>query len=64
MAGWRWALVQVLAQVPARRDKGWIGSPRYDRKTAKLLLMLRDVPTLPLDAAQIDELKSTFGLDF
>jgi ribulose-5-phosphate 4-epimerase/fuculose-1-phosphate aldolase len=32
-------------------------------ETAKLFLLLRDVPTRPLDAAQIDELKSTFGLD-
>ncbi len=33
-------------------------------ETAKLFLLLRDVPTRPLDGAQIDELKSTFGLDF
>lgn len=32
-------------------------------ETAKLFLLLRDVPTRPLDATQIDELKSTFGLD-
>ncbi|CAN7420009.1 aldolase [Pseudoduganella sp. LjRoot289] len=32
-------------------------------ETAKLFLMLRDVPTRPLDAAQVDELKSAFGLD-
>ncbi len=32
-------------------------------ETAKLFLLLRDVPTRPLDAAQIDELTSTFGLD-
>lgn len=32
-------------------------------ETAKLFLLLRDVPTRPLDAGQIDELKSTFGLD-
>ena len=32
-------------------------------ETAKLFLLLRDVPTRPLDAAQIDELKSAFGLD-
>ena len=32
-------------------------------QTAKLFLLLRDVPTRPLDAAQIDELKSAFGLD-
>ncbi|WP_020656535.1 3-oxo-tetronate 4-phosphate decarboxylase [Massilia niastensis] len=32
-------------------------------ETAKLFLLLRDVPTRALDAAQIDELKSTFGLD-
>jgi ribulose-5-phosphate 4-epimerase/fuculose-1-phosphate aldolase len=32
-------------------------------ETAKLFLLLRDVPTRSLDAAQIDELKSTFGLD-
>jgi ribulose-5-phosphate 4-epimerase/fuculose-1-phosphate aldolase len=33
-------------------------------ETAKLFLLLRDVPTRPLDAAQVDELKSAFGLDF
>lgn len=32
-------------------------------ETAKLFLLLRDVPTRPLDAAQIDELTLTFGLD-
>lgn len=32
-------------------------------ETAKLFLLLRDVPTRPLDAAQIDELKASFGLD-
>ena len=32
-------------------------------ETAKLFLLLRHVPTRPLDAAQIDELKSAFGLD-
>lgn len=32
-------------------------------ETAKLFLLLRDAPSRPLDAAQIDELKSTFGLD-
>ena len=32
-------------------------------ETAKLFLLLRDVPTRPLDAQQIDELKSAFGLD-
>lgn len=33
-------------------------------ETAKLFLLLRGVPTRPLDAAQIDDLKSAFGLDF
>jgi ribulose-5-phosphate 4-epimerase/fuculose-1-phosphate aldolase len=32
-------------------------------ETAKLFLLLRDEPIRPLDAAQIDELKSTFKLD-
>jgi len=32
-------------------------------ETAKLFLMLRDVPVRPLDAQQIAELKSTFSLD-
>lgn len=32
-------------------------------ETAKLFLLLRDEPFRALDAAQIDELKSTFGLD-
>lgn len=32
-------------------------------ETAKLFLLLRDVPTRPLDAQQIDALKSAFGLD-
>lgn len=32
-------------------------------ETAKLFLLLRDVPARPLDAQQIDELKSAFGLD-
>jgi hypothetical protein len=32
-------------------------------ETAKLFLLLCDVPTRPLDAAQIDERTSTFGLD-
>ena len=32
-------------------------------ETAKLFLLLRDVPTRPLDAAQVDELKTAFGLD-
>jgi ribulose-5-phosphate 4-epimerase/fuculose-1-phosphate aldolase len=32
-------------------------------ETAKLFLLLREVPARPLDAAQIDELKSAFGLD-
>jgi ribulose-5-phosphate 4-epimerase/fuculose-1-phosphate aldolase len=32
-------------------------------ETAKLFLLLRELPHRPLDAAQIDELKSTFGLD-
>jgi ribulose-5-phosphate 4-epimerase/fuculose-1-phosphate aldolase len=32
-------------------------------ETAKLFLLLRDVPVRTLDAAQIDELKSTFGLN-
>jgi ribulose-5-phosphate 4-epimerase/fuculose-1-phosphate aldolase len=32
-------------------------------ETAKLFLLLRNVPTRPLDAAQIDELKRTFKLD-
>jgi hypothetical protein len=32
-------------------------------ETAKLFLLLRDVPTRPPDAAQIDELTSTFGFD-
>ena len=32
-------------------------------ETAKLFLLLRDVPTRPLDAAQIDELKQPFRLD-
>lgn len=32
-------------------------------ETAKLFLLLRDVPTRPLDAGQIDELKSAFGLE-
>jgi ribulose-5-phosphate 4-epimerase/fuculose-1-phosphate aldolase len=32
-------------------------------ETAKLFLLLREVPTRPLNAAQIDELQSAFGLD-
>ena len=32
-------------------------------ETAKLFLLLRDVPVRPLDAQQIAELKSTFSLD-
>ena len=32
-------------------------------ETAKLFLLLRDVPVNPLDAQQIDELKSAFSLD-
>lgn len=32
-------------------------------ETAKLFLLLRDVPTRPLDAAQIDDLKTTFKLE-
>lgn len=32
-------------------------------ETAKLFLLLRETPVRPLDAAQIEELKSTFGLD-
>ncbi|MFL6674699.1 MAG: 3-oxo-tetronate 4-phosphate decarboxylase [Massilia sp.] len=32
-------------------------------ETAKLFLLLRNVPHRPLDAAQVDELKSAFGLD-
>jgi ribulose-5-phosphate 4-epimerase/fuculose-1-phosphate aldolase len=32
-------------------------------ETAKLFLLLRGIQARPLDAAQIDELKSTFGLD-
>lgn len=32
-------------------------------ETAKLFLLLRDVPSRPLDAAQIDDLRSTFKLD-
>jgi ribulose-5-phosphate 4-epimerase/fuculose-1-phosphate aldolase len=32
-------------------------------ETAKLFLMLRDVPVRPLDAQQIAELKTTFSLD-
>jgi ribulose-5-phosphate 4-epimerase/fuculose-1-phosphate aldolase len=32
-------------------------------ETAKLFLLLRNVPVRPLDAAQIDELKSAFKLD-
>jgi ribulose-5-phosphate 4-epimerase/fuculose-1-phosphate aldolase len=32
-------------------------------ETAKLFLLLRDVPVRPLDAAQIAELKSAFSLD-
>lgn len=32
-------------------------------ETAKLFLLLRGVPARPLDAGQIDELKSAFGLD-
>ncbi len=32
-------------------------------ETAKLFLLLRDVPARPLDASQIAELKSTFNLD-
>jgi 3-dehydro-4-phosphotetronate decarboxylase len=32
-------------------------------ETAKLFLLLRNAPTRPLDAAQIEELKSSFGLD-
>ncbi|WP_226941008.1 3-oxo-tetronate 4-phosphate decarboxylase [Janthinobacterium violaceinigrum] len=32
-------------------------------ETAKLFLLLRDVPTRPLDAAQIADLKHTFKLD-
>ncbi len=32
-------------------------------ETAKLFLLLRDVPTRPLDAAQIADLKATFKLD-
>jgi ribulose-5-phosphate 4-epimerase/fuculose-1-phosphate aldolase len=32
-------------------------------ETAKLFLLLRDVPTRPLDSGQLDELKSVFGLD-
>jgi ribulose-5-phosphate 4-epimerase/fuculose-1-phosphate aldolase len=32
-------------------------------ETARLFLLLRNTPTRPLDAAQIEELKSTFKLD-
>ena len=32
-------------------------------ETAKLFLMLRNTPTSPLSAAQIEELKSAFKLD-
>jgi ribulose-5-phosphate 4-epimerase/fuculose-1-phosphate aldolase len=32
-------------------------------ETAKLFLLLRDVPTRPLNPAQIEELKTVFGLD-
>ena len=32
-------------------------------ETAKLFLLLRDVPTRPLDAAQIDDLKTAFKLE-
>lgn len=32
-------------------------------ETAKLFLLLRDVPTRPLDAAQIEELRDVFKLD-
>lgn len=32
-------------------------------ETAKLFLLLRDVPARPLDAAQIDDLKTTFKLE-
>ncbi|MES2759318.1 MAG: 3-oxo-tetronate 4-phosphate decarboxylase [Pseudomonadota bacterium] len=32
-------------------------------ETAKLFLLLRQAPHRPLDAAQVEELKSTFGLD-
>jgi ribulose-5-phosphate 4-epimerase/fuculose-1-phosphate aldolase len=32
-------------------------------ETAKLFLLLREVPHRPLDAAQVEELKSTFKLD-
>ncbi len=32
-------------------------------ETAKLFLLLRDLPSRPLDAAQIDELKTTFKLE-
>ena len=33
-------------------------------ETAKLFLLLRNVPTSPLNAAQIEELKAAFHLDF
>ena len=33
-------------------------------ETAKLFLLLRDLPTRPLDQAQMADLKSTFALDF
>ena len=32
-------------------------------ETAKLFLLLRGVPTRPLDAAQIEELRDVFKLD-
>jgi len=32
-------------------------------ETAKLFLLLRDAPVNPLNAQQIDELKSAFSLD-
>ena len=33
-------------------------------ETARLFLLLRNTPTSPLNAQQIDELKSAFKLDF
>jgi ribulose-5-phosphate 4-epimerase/fuculose-1-phosphate aldolase len=33
-------------------------------ETAKIFLLLRDVPTCPLNEAQIAELKSAFRLEF
>ena len=54
---------EILMGVGAESLDAAVHATEELEETAKLFLLLRNTPTRPLDAAQIDELRSVFKLD-